>query len=176
MSKILDLYLGGNEGAALSSYVGKLRQKKARAPRDPMAPKKKPGAPEKMLQVAVLADFKRHASCGRMEATVSTAQGTGATKEARMRYGQKMKAFGVWAGSPDLKVWLPNGRAVLIELKAPGGTLSDAQKTAHAELSAMGFPVYTCRSLEEVRHALGAHGVVYAGTLRAALPAEGLRR
>ena len=59
------------------------------------------------------------------------------------------KAMGVKPGVPDLII-IYRGRVVAIELKAPGGTRSPAQKLMHARLSAAGALVYTATSIEEV--------------------------
>jgi hypothetical protein len=59
------------------------------------------------------------------------------------------KAMGVKRGVPDLII-IYRGRVVAIELKAPGGTRSPAQKLMHAQLSAAGALVYTATSIEEV--------------------------
>lgn len=48
---------------------------------------------------------------------------------------------GMAPGEPDLRVYGPHGRLLLIEYKAKGGRLSSAQKDRHAELLALGHPV-----------------------------------
>ena len=59
------------------------------------------------------------------------------------------KAMGVKAGVPDIIV-IYRGRVVCIELKAPGGTCSPAQKLMHAQLSAAGALIYTATRIEDV--------------------------
>jgi hypothetical protein len=46
-------------------------------------------------------------------------------------------------GWPDRLVLLPGGRAVLVELKRPGGKLRALQEHVHAQLRALGFTVVT---------------------------------
>jgi len=168
-------------------YVAKLRAKRApKLSADPDGsllgmPIRKPKqgkrkAPERMIQSAIVADIRRNASFCIVAASVSTAQGTGRTPDERARYGARLKAFGVWAGEPDLRVYLPGSQIVFLECKAPRGTLSDAQTAAHDQLRRLGHAVYVVRSVEDARAALAAHGVAFAGALRPALPAEGLRR
>ncbi len=62
----------------------------------------------------------------------------------------KLKWTGTKAGVPDLAiVW--RGRAIYIELKAHGGTLSDAQKAMHDRLTLAGAVVLPiARSIDEV--------------------------
>ncbi len=65
------------------------------------------------------------------------------------------KAMGVKAGVPDLIV-IYQGQVVAIELKAPGGTLSKAQKAMHERLMLAGALVYTATRIEEVEGFLRA--------------------
>lgn len=50
-------------------------------------------------------------------------------------------ATGMNPGEPDLRVYMPGGRLLLIEFKAKGGSVSEDQKKAHAELRGLGFEV-----------------------------------
>jgi hypothetical protein len=61
----------------------------------------------------------------------------------RLRPTQRsaMRAQGMTAGEPDLRFYLPQGRLLLIELKAEGGSVSAEQKARHATLAALGFKV-----------------------------------
>lgn len=52
-------------------------------------------------------------------------------------------ATGMSPGEPDLRVYLPSGKLLLIEYKRPGGRLSKDQKEAHAELARLGHDVIT---------------------------------
>lgn len=52
-------------------------------------------------------------------------------------------------GIPDRLV-LHNGKAFLVELKAPAGRLSEVQIARHRQLKEMGFNVYTLWNFEQV--------------------------
>lgn len=64
---------------------------------------------------------------------------------ARRGFGAaaKAKATGMTAGTPDLRVLLPKGRIVFIELKMVKGKLSDSQKEWRAKAELLGFEVGT---------------------------------
>ena len=76
------------------------------------------------------------------------------------------KQLGVTSGIHDL-LFVHDGCSLWIELKAPGGTLSDVQKDLHRRLvEAHRYPneaytrsgtVVVCKSLDEVRMALASH-------------------
>jgi hypothetical protein len=59
-----------------------------------------------------------------------------------------LKGFGVRAGVPDL-IAVKDGRTYGLEVKAPGGRLSAAQRSAHAALRAAGANVVTSYSLDD---------------------------
>jgi hypothetical protein len=61
-------------------------------------------------------------------------------------------------GYPDLTC-LKNGRVLLIEVKSPSGTLSEAQKRKHRELAAHGCHVHVVRSIGELEAALEVNAV-----------------
>jgi hypothetical protein len=71
----------------------------------------------------------------------------------------KLKRMGVQAGMPDIAVVYPFGQILFIELKAPKGILSDAQKAVHATIDATGAEIYVCKSLDDVQQALERAGV-----------------
>lgn len=58
-------------------------------------------------------------------------------REAALR-----KALGLKAGVPDLFFLLNGGHAVMIELKAEKGRLSEAQQEFHARVETLGFRVH----------------------------------
>jgi len=87
----------------------------------------------------------------------------------------KGKAAGINKGAPDLLVFLPHGRTVMIELKAPKGPngekpgyQSPAQKDFQARAEALGFAYTVCRSVEEARTALEAAGAALLPELKRA--------
>ena len=60
------------------------------------------------------------------------------------------KSLGVRAGVPDLVVLFPGGRCAFIEIKAPQGRLSAAQKAFRNTAEVMGFPFAECRGVDAV--------------------------
>lgn len=61
----------------------------------------------------------------------------------------KMKAEGVRAGSPDLCFLLPGGRVGWLEMKAPGGSLSDTQKAFRDRALSLGHYWAMAHSIDE---------------------------
>jgi hypothetical protein len=61
-----------------------------------------------------------------------------------------LKGLGVRAGVPDV-IAVKDGRIYGLEVKAPGGRLSAAQRSAHAALRVAGATVTTCYSLDAAR-------------------------
>lgn len=64
--------------------------------------------------------------------------------------GGKLKGLGVRAGVSDLVLMFPGGRTAFIELKAPGGRLSAAQKEFRNTAEFFGFPFAVCEDLTAV--------------------------
>lgn len=62
-----------------------------------------------------------------------------------LRQGARLKVLGMTAGEPDLRLYLPGGRLVLVEMKAAGGSASKVQKARHEALRALGFPVHVLK-------------------------------
>ena len=54
-------------------------------------------------------------------------------------------------GVPDRLVLLPGGRAVFVELKAPGEQLKPLQEKRAKELQILGFKVYRIDSISEIQ-------------------------
>lgn len=63
--------------------------------------------------------------------------------------GANLKTQGALAGIPDLIIWLPGARSILLEMKAKDGRLSSAQKEIHHHAGQLGFPVITAYSAED---------------------------
>ncbi len=72
--------------------------------------------------------------------------------------GRIIKGTGYKAGTPDLLI-VSGGRAHFIELKAPRGVLSEAQRRTIPALEAAGAGVVVAYSLDTVRGALFAWGI-----------------
>ena len=62
------------------------------------------------------------------------------------RDGARRKALGMAAGEPDLRLYFPGGRLVLVELKRQKGVLSPAQKIRIPALRALGFTVHVLKA------------------------------
>jgi hypothetical protein len=74
----------------------------------------------------------------------------------------KLKRMGVRAGIPDFLVCWPGedaGLMVWIELKRPGGRLSDHQQAVIADLTRCGFSGRVCTSVQQVWECLNDWGV-----------------
>lgn len=72
-------------------------------------------------------------------------------REVKKHNGLPLKLISPgWAGAPDRLVLLPGGRAVFVELKAPGKKPRPLQRKRAAELQALGFQVYSLDSIESV--------------------------
>lgn len=56
------------------------------------------------------------------------------------------KATGMTGGEPDIRLILPEGRVGWIELKAEGGTLSDAQIDRHQRYAKLGHHVHVLQA------------------------------
>lgn len=73
-------------------------------------------------------------------------------KELRTRGIKHIKLSAIsQRGYPDRLIFLPKGRAVFIELKAPGKelNLSENQRTSILTLQSLGFPVLVSSNVEE---------------------------
>lgn len=70
---------------------------------------------------------------------------------AARRAQAKQRLLGCQTGFPDAIVLYSGSGVLLIEIKAPKGTLQDNQKEMHFKLGKMGFDVVIIRSLDEFR-------------------------
>lgn len=80
-----------------------------------------------------------------------------ANKPRSAQQGAREKAMGATAGWPDLQILGPGPdgpSAWFMEVKAPGGKLSDAQRAMSDRLVDAGFPVRVVRSVEDARKAV----------------------
>lgn len=80
-----------------------------------------------------------------------------ANKPRSRAQGGKEKALGATAGWPDLQILGPgpDGPSVwFMEIKAPGGRVSDEQRDLHSSLMDCGFSVRIIRSVEDARKAV----------------------
>jgi hypothetical protein len=72
-----------------------------------------------------------------------------------------LKGLGVRAGVPDL-ILVNGGRTYALELKAPGGRLSPAQREAHDALRAAGAEVGTAVGVDAALEQLSSWGLLRA--------------
>jgi hypothetical protein len=115
------------------------------------APKKKRGNPEREAQRAVKAWLETQFPGCIVAAVENERKAESKAPHSRARYAAERKKSGIVSGFPDLTVWLPGGRVVLIEMKSATGVLSDAQKALHPKLRALGFVVIVARDIETAR-------------------------
>jgi hypothetical protein len=60
--------------------------------------------------------------------------------------GQLLRACGMQAGEPDLRIYLANGRLLFIEMKGERGRLIDSQRQRFPKLEALGFTIHTVKA------------------------------
>jgi hypothetical protein len=86
------------------------------------------------------------------------------TKAARA----KLKRDGYNRGWPDIEIiWRGQPHPIFVELKAPKGVVSDAQRDMHRRLTYIGCDVLLCRTPEGVECALRELGVPLRGSVAA---------
>lgn len=99
--------------------------------------------------------------------------------------GSKLKIDGD-NGYPDRIFWLPGGRVVLIEFKAPGGSPRPKQLKIHETLRDLGFRVEVCdneldafetiiEALDTPRLSKKSRGILVKARLRCAILRSGTR-
>ena len=54
------------------------------------------------------------------------------------------------AGVPDRLILSPGGKAVFVEVKAPGEKLRPLQQKRKEQIEALGFPVYVLDSIDQI--------------------------
>lgn len=98
---------------------------------------KTPPAKEWTLQAAAVKALRR---ARKMGWPIRVAGDMNAARRSLGEIG-RAKATGLNPGEPDLRVYMPDAKLLLIEYKRPGGATSGDQDDAHAELRGMGFDV-----------------------------------
>lgn len=101
--------------------------------------------PEERIQAEIVTWMRAHLDCR----VVHVPNGGLRSKLEAIR----MKEIGVTPGVPDLLIFVPGGRVFFIEVKAPGGSASDAQKGFITILQDWLFDVAIVRSVEEAKRA-----------------------
>jgi len=110
--------------------------------------------PESILQVAVMAYLRT--VLPKSVRAYSSQAGLVTSKASAGR----AKAEGMTAGVPDITLVRSGGSVAYIELKAPGGRLSDAQFEWMDWCAANGIPMTVCRSVDDVRDILSAWEII----------------
>jgi VRR-NUC domain len=98
--------------------------------------------PEDAIQRAVTQHYRHRAAAGVFMFAVPNG-GYRRPIEAAI-----LKATGTVAGVPDT-IWIKDGRVFAIELKAPGGRLSDVQLATMAEMREAGAVVAVATGIDE---------------------------
>lgn len=123
-------------------------------------PKEKRQNPEREAQRAVKKWLETQFPGCIVAAVENERKADSADPNSRARFAAARRKSGVVTGFPDLTVWLPNGRVVLIEMKSKTGRLSEDQKVVHGHLRSLGHIVMVARCVETARL-----GFVQAGLL-----------
>lgn len=108
------------------------------------------GRPEQILQSRIVARLRRE-----FDAIVASCPNGGTRGRIE---AVRLKEAGVVAGHPDLIAYGREGRVALLEIKAPGGSLSEAQRRLLPDLQARGFPVFVVDTVEDAVEALREAG------------------
>lgn len=78
--------------------------------------------------------------------------------KAGMINAQRQRSLGTVTGWPDLEV-IVSGRIYFLEVKAPAGKQTEAQREVQAMLATQGAPYAVVRSVDEARAALVSWGL-----------------
>jgi len=79
---------------------------------------------------------------------------------ASPRIGARFVKHGLLAGAPDLLIITPDGRTNFLEVKAPDGRQSDAQKDFQARCAIVGVHYRVVRSISEAEEVLRDWGAL----------------
>ena len=94
---------------------------------------------------------------------VHVANEVDAKGEAIAKAIAKAKSLGMCPGFPDLALFLPDGRVAMLEVKAPGNSLTATQTALHHHLRKAGHLVATVKSIDEAAAALKGWGIAIRG-------------
>ena len=108
-----------------------------------MAPKR--NRPEQAIHQAAVSYLKLLENMGELTFFHPASGGWRSKAEAGI-----FKSLGVKPGVPDLVLLFPGGRTAFIEIKAPEGRLSPAQKAFRNTVEAFGFAYAECHDLNAV--------------------------
>lgn len=113
--------------------------------------RRKNDSPERTVQVTLKRWLERVMPGVVVAAVKNEAAGSGATLRQRQRFTLKRRAEGVRKGFPDLVVDTLDQGVFYIEVKAPGGSISEAQNDLHSTLRAHGRTVIVADAIESLR-------------------------
>lgn len=122
------------------------------------APKRR-GSPERSVQVTLKRWLELVLPGVVVAAVKNEAAASGATERQRQRFTLKRRAEGVKKGFPDLVVDTLDQGVFYVEVKAPGGSISDAQIELHGVLRAHGRAVIIADSVESLRLGVQRAGI-----------------
>ena len=108
-----------------------------------MAPKR--NRPEQAIHQAAVSYLKLLENMGELTFFHPASGGWRSKAEAGI-----FKSLGVKPGVPDLVLLFPGGRTAFIEIKAPEGRLSAAQKAFKSQAEYFGFAYAECRGVDQV--------------------------
>ncbi|HEV7234915.1 MAG TPA: hypothetical protein VGN15_01960 [Ktedonobacteraceae bacterium] len=133
-------------------------QRAAPPVRKPKKPKKPGTMPEWMLQAAFIAEL--HA----LEAEGWPIASAGDMNAGRRSYAEaaKCKAMGLTRGETDTRIYLPEGKTLLVEIKPRGKKLSVDQEKRHKRLRDLGHNVTTVYLCNEQESRTAARSIVSA--------------
>ena len=67
------------------------------------------------------------------------------------RQGALAKQAGMMAGEPDIRIYLPGGRIIFVEMKTTRGSVSAAQRQRHKDLADLGHIVYVVKEASPIK-------------------------
>lgn len=120
--------------------------------------------PEWCLQAAFIAELHALEAAGW---PITCAGDMGAGKRSYAQAARD-KATGLTAGEPDVRVYLPGGRTILVELKTDTGKVSKAQTARHTRLRELDHPVTVVQLKDQNDARIMARVIIGAWVLPAA--------
>ena len=127
----------------------------------PRKPRAKSTNPERQAQKAIVEWLWLVLPKGSLVwAVINEVAARSTNKNSKARFGEKLKAFGLLPGAPDLTLTVPMRRTLFIETKRPkDGVVSSDQQDVHVALRASGHAVGICVDIESARAFLRDEGV-----------------
>src|SRR5205085_2394655 len=111
-------------------------------------PRRKNGSPERTVQVTLKRWLERVMPGAIVAAVENERRAASASSFSQARFHQMRKAAGTVTGFPDLIVDTVDQGVFYVEVKAPGGVVSEAQSGVHQKLRAHGRAVIVADAIE----------------------------